>query len=77
MDAAGAAALSARIEQHQHWLQAGTVRDGIQDSHDPHAYCLIELQEGLRIYADDSGPFFKRLTNDTWLLEAGRAASAA
>ena len=28
MDAAGAAALSARIEQHQHWLQAGTVRDG-------------------------------------------------
>jgi hypothetical protein len=77
MDAAGAAALSARIEQHQHWLQAGTVRDGIQDPHDPHAHCLIELQEGLRIYADDSGPFFKRLTNDTWLLEAGRAASAA
>ncbi len=76
MDAAGAAALSARIEQHQHWLQAGTVRDGIQEPHDPHAYCLVELQEGLRIYADDSGPFFKRLTNDTWLLEAGRSSAA-
>jgi hypothetical protein len=76
MDPAGAAALRARIEQHQHWLQAGTVRDGVQDLHDPHAHCLVELQDGLRIYADDSGPFCKRLTNDTWLLEAGRASAA-
>jgi hypothetical protein len=74
MDPAGAAALRARIQQHQQWLLAGTVRDGVQDAHDPHAHCLVELREGLRIYADDSGRFVKRLTDGAWLIEPGRAA---
>ena len=54
MDAAGAAALRLRIEQHQHWLEAGTVRDGVQEAHDPHARWLLEIHDGLRVYADDT-----------------------
>jgi hypothetical protein len=74
MDAAGAAALRVRIEQHQHWLEAGTVRDGVQESYDPHARWLLEIHDGLRVYADDTGRFVKRLTDGAWLLEQGRAA---
>jgi hypothetical protein len=73
MDAAGAAALRARIEQHQQWLLAGTVRDGSQDSHDPHAHCLVSLGEGVRVYADGNTRFVKRLIDGTWLIEPGQA----
>ena len=74
MDAAGAAALRLRIEQHQHWLGAGTVREGVQEAHDPHAQWLLEIHDGLRVYADDTGRFVKRLTGGAWLLEHDKAA---
>ena len=74
MDAAGAAALRVRIEQHQHWREAGTVREGVQEAHDPHARWLLEIHDGLRVYADDTGRFVKRLRDGAWLLEQGQAA---
>jgi hypothetical protein len=50
MDAAGAAELQKRIEEHQHWRQAAAVRDGRQPPADPDAEELEEIGDGVRLY---------------------------
>ena len=63
MDARGAEHLRRRIEQHQHWVQAQAVRDGLQPARDPDADELLELRDELRVYRDRHA---KRLVNGWW-----------
>jgi hypothetical protein len=67
VDANGARALSARIEQHQHWREASAVRDGRQPSTDPDAGILVGIVGGVRLYADG---LEKRLVDGAWVVSA-------
>jgi hypothetical protein len=50
MDSNGAQALTARLEQQEHWRQAQAVERGDQPPTDPDTWELEELREGLRLY---------------------------
>jgi hypothetical protein len=63
MDVRGAEHLRRRIEQHQHWLQAQAVLDGLQPATDPDAEDLVELHDELRVYRDRHA---KQLVNGWW-----------
>jgi hypothetical protein len=47
---AGAEVLRFRIEQHEHWQQARSVRLGTQAASDPEAYLLESCKPLLRVY---------------------------
>jgi len=51
MDGNGAKALSARLEQQEHWRQAHAVARGEQSATDPDAWELDELGDGVRLYS--------------------------
>jgi hypothetical protein len=63
VDANGARALKARIDQHQHWREADAVRDGRQPATDPDASDLVALDVGVRRYRDG---LEKRLVDGGW-----------
>jgi hypothetical protein len=74
LDAAGAANLSWRIEQQQHWRQAQAVLDGRQPATDPDSEQLVRIGDGIRIYSqrvarDRPVRVCKRLVDGVW--EAG------
>jgi hypothetical protein len=72
MDARGAEHLRRRIEQHQHWLQAQAVREGLQPALDPDADDLVEIRDELRIYRDRQA---KQLVDGWWHAHVQREAS--
>jgi hypothetical protein len=61
--------LARRIEQQQHWRQAEAVRSGDQPANDPDADSLVDVAEGLRLYARHVG-LRKRLVDGRWLTES-------
>ena len=79
---AGAGELERRIAEHAHWRLAEAVRDGRQSATDPHAAGLIELGDGVRLYAPETpgmlangaGGFEKRLVDGWWQVTRPTAA---
>ena len=71
MDANGARALTARIEQHQHWREAPAVHDGRQPATDPDARELVGIVDGVRLYA---GGLEKRLVDGAWVVTVASRA---
>ena len=61
--------LARRIEEQQHWRQAAAVRSGEQPANDPDAASLVDMAEGLRLYARHVG-LRKRLVNGRWQTES-------
>jgi hypothetical protein len=67
MDAAGAAALQARLDQQRHWQLARAVQEGRQQRADPDMHALLEFRGDERLYHDEhDGPFVKRLIDGAW-----------
>jgi hypothetical protein len=71
VDVQGAEALRRRIlaQQHWHWRQAASVRDGLASAADPDAHRLSACEPGLRVYDADpvSGrALVKRLDEGWW-----------
>jgi hypothetical protein len=66
MDGNGARHLRRRLESHEHWRQAETVREGTQPMADPDVHELVELGEGLRRYR---GGLRKRLVEGCWVTD--------
>ncbi len=64
--------LARRIEQHRHWCRAEAVLDGRQPARDPDRESLVDVGDGIRIYApqvrrDGSRlRLCKRLVNGIW-----------
>ena len=64
--------LARRIEQHSHWCQAESARDGRQPARDPDRESLVSLGSGIRVYAQQvtrdgsSLSLCKRLVNGIW-----------
>jgi hypothetical protein len=63
MDVDGAAVLRQRIELHQHWRSARSVREGRQCAADPDSHLLAEVRGNERHYVDGS---VKLLVNGRW-----------